>query len=495
MAKGASRSAAEGREDQETPVNTDGLAAALGGAEVRVLEIQAKLHRWAREEPCRRFDDLFNPVADPAFLLVAWDRVRGNKGARTAGVDGRTAGSIQDGQGVEDFLDGLRTSLKDRSFHPLPVRERMIPKANGKLRRLGIATITDRVVQASLKLVLEPIFEADFLPCSYGFRPNHRTHDAVAEVRFLASKSYEWIVEGDIKACFDEISHSALMDRVRNRVADKRVLALVKAFLKAGILGEDRLLRDNTAGTPQGSILSPLLSNVALSVLDEHIAQAPGGPATSSWERAKRRRHDLPNFRLVRFADDWCLMVNGTRADAAALREEIARVLTPMGLRLSAEKTLITHIDEGLVFLGWQIRRHRKRGTSRHYVYTYPANKALRAIMAKVKALCRRTGTSLPLDTLLIGLNQMLRGWCEHFRPGVSSATFQYLSSYVWKRVMKWLKRKHRRTSWKELRRRYCDGRWWPASNQRELFDPAKVGTTRYRYRGTAIPSPWPATG
>ncbi len=122
-------------------MNTDELADALGGAEVRVLEIQAKLHRWAREEPCRRFDDLFNLVADPAFLLVAWDRVRGNKGARTAGVDGRTARSIQDGQGVEDFLDGLRTSLKDRSFHPLPVRERMIPKANGKLRRLGIATV------------------------------------------------------------------------------------------------------------------------------------------------------------------------------------------------------------------------------------------------------------------------------------------------------------------------------------------------------------------
>jgi RNA-directed DNA polymerase len=244
-----------------------------------------------------------------------------------------------------------------------------------------------------------------------------------------------------------------------------------------------------------GGVLSPLLSNVALSVLDEHIAQAPGGPATSSRERAKRRRHDLPNFRLVRFADDWCLMVNGTRADAAALREEIAGVLTPTGLRLSAEKTLITHIDEGLVFLGWHIRRHRKPGTSRHYIYTYPAKKALRAIMAKVKALRRRTGTCLPLDTLLIGLNQMLRGWCEHLRPGVSSATFQYVSSYVWKRVMKWLKRKHRRTSWKELRHRYCDGQWWPASNERELFDPAKVRTTRYRYRGTAIPTPWPVTG
>ena len=173
--------------------------------------------------------------------------------------------------------------MKDRSFRPLPVRERMIPKAGGKKRRLGIATVTDRVVQASLKLVLEPVFEADFLPCSYGFRPGRRAHDAVAEVRHFAlrARCYEWVVEGDIEACFDEISHSALMDRVRARVGDKRVLALVKAFLKAGILGEDRVLRQNNTGTPQGSILSPLLSNVALSVLDEYIARAPGGPSSS----------------------------------------------------------------------------------------------------------------------------------------------------------------------------------------------------------------------
>jgi len=262
-------------------VNIDDLEDATFVAERRVLEIQTKLHRWASDDPHRRFDDLFNLVADPAFLLVAWVRVRANKGAKTAGVDGRTAVSIAAGLGVEDFLDGLRSALKDRSFQPLPVRERMIPKDGGKLRRLGIATITDRVVQASLKLVLEPIFEADFYPCSYGFRPNRRAHDAIAEVHHFASRSYEWIVEGDIKACFDEISHPALMDRVRRRVGDKRVLAVVKAFLKAGILGEDRVLRENNAGTPQGSILSPLLSNVALSVLDDHVAQSPGGPSAS----------------------------------------------------------------------------------------------------------------------------------------------------------------------------------------------------------------------
>ena len=181
--------------------------------------------------------------------------------------------------------------MKDRSFRPLPVRERMIPKPGGKLRRLGIATITDRVVQASLKLVLEPIFEADFLPCSYGFRPGRRAHDAIAETVMFVNNTYEWIVEGDITACFDEISHSALLERVRHRIGDKRVLALVKAFLKAGILGEDGTLRDSRTGAPQGGILSPLLSNVALSVLDEHIAQLPGGPRSNTVERAKRKRH------------------------------------------------------------------------------------------------------------------------------------------------------------------------------------------------------------
>jgi RNA-directed DNA polymerase len=308
--------------------------------------------RWSRTVPARHLASGLPVFADPAFLLVAWERVRGNKGARTAGVDGRTAASVALMTGVEEFLDGLRASLRERSFRPLPVRERMIPKAGGKLRRLGIATIADRVVQASLKLVLEPIFEADLLPCSYGFRPSHRAHDAVAEVRFLTSKKYEWIVEGDIKACFDEISHSALLDRVRARVGDKRVLALVKALLKSGILGEDRRLRETSAGTPQGSILSPLLSNVALSVLDEHIAQGPGGPAATPWQRAKRRSQGQPNYRLSRYADDWCLMVHGTRDDAEALRARIAVVLSGMGLRLSPEKTLIAVCHERREDLG-----------------------------------------------------------------------------------------------------------------------------------------------
>ncbi|WAX77163.1 group II intron reverse transcriptase/maturase [Streptomyces sp. KMM 9044] len=477
-------------------MNTDELEHAVFTAERRVLKIQAKLHRWARDDPRRRFGDLFNLVADPAFLLVAWDRVSGNKGAKTAGVDGRTARSIEAWQGVEEFLDGLRSSIKDRSFRPLPVRERMIPKAGGKLRRLGIPTVADRVVQASLKLVLEPIFEADFLPCSYGFRPKRRAHDAVAEVRYLASRprNYEWIVEGDIKACFDEIDHAALMDRVRHRVGDKRVLALVKAFLKAGVLTEDRLLEETTAGTPQGGILSPLLANIALSALDEHIAQLPGGPVSSPRERERRLRRGLPTFRLVRYADDWCLMVHGTKADAEALREEAARALAPMGLRLSGEKTLITHIEDGVDFLGWRIQRHRKRGTDRYYVYTYPSKKAVMAAKRKIKTLCRQVEVNQPLDDLLRRLNVTLRGWCGYFRPGVSSSVFAYLNHYLWETVWRWLRRKHRRSTWKELRHRYCGGGWWPATERRELIDLEKVGTTRYRYRGSIIPSPWPVT-
>jgi RNA-directed DNA polymerase len=303
------------------------------------------------------------------------------------------------------------------------------------------------------------------------------------------------VVEGDIKACFDEISHPDLMDRVRQRIGDRRVLGLIKAFLKADIFGEDRRLRASQFGTPQGSILSPLLSNVALSVLDEFVAQHPGGPLSEPWRRCERRAKGLPNCRLVRYADDWCLLIAGTRSDAEQLREQAAVVLSGMGLRLSPEKTLITHIDEGLDFLGWRIQRHRKPGTDRHYVYTYPAKKALRAITAKVKAVCRGTGADQSLDVLLDRLTPALRGWSAHFRWGVSSSTFGYLHHYTWHRVWRWIRKKHRKTTWKALFRRYGDEGRWPVTEAQRLFDPATMGTKRYRYRGSKIPNPWLATG
>jgi RNA-directed DNA polymerase len=350
-------------------VNTGASWPSLDQARTRVLEIQTKLHRWARSDPARRFDDLFNLVADPAFLTVAWDRVRHNKGARSAGVDGLSARDID--ADPEAFLAAIRAQLKTRTYRPLPVRERLIPKpGTRKRRRLGIPTVTDRVVQAALKLVLEPIFEADFQPCSYGFRPRRRAMDAVAEIRLLASNSYEWVVDADIEACFDQLAHSAVMDRVRERIGDKRVLALVKAFLKAGILSEDQVTRDTHTGTPQGGILSPLLANIALTALDDHFADAWRTDMGDRVVRARRKRHQIANYRLVRYADDLVLVVSGTRADAERLRDELAEVIAPIGLRLSEPKTRIAHIDEGFDFLGWRIQRHRKKGTTKRYVYT-----------------------------------------------------------------------------------------------------------------------------
>jgi RNA-directed DNA polymerase len=461
-------------------------------AEARVLGIQAKLHQWATDDPARRFDDLFNLVHDPAFLLVGWRRVRGNKGARSAGVDGETAYYVETVRGEEAFLVELRASLKARTFAPLPVRERLIPKPGStKRRRLGIATVRDRVVQAALKLVLEPIWEADFQPCSYGFRPGRRAQDAIAEIHHLASHSYEWVLEGDITACFDEIDHTALMARVRDRIADRRVLGLVKAFLKAGILVEGGAVRDTVTGTPQGGILSPLLSNVALSVLDEHIVEH-GQARAPSWVRERRRHQGHPNYRIVRYADDFVVLVAGTRQHTEALREQVAAVLATVGLRLSPEKTTTCHIDEGFDFLGWRIQRHQQRGSKRRYVYTYPSRTALAAVKAKVRAVTGQT-TNQSLGLLLLRLNWVLRGWAYYFRHGASSKTFAYLDAFAWRRVIRWLCRKHPRIGWRRLRRRWLPG-WRPTEGKVTLFDPGTIAIRRYRYRGTRIPTPWATT-
>lgn len=469
-------------------MNTDAPWPTPDEAAARVLGIQVKLHQWATDSPDRRFNDLFNLVCDPAFLVVAWNRVRGNRGARSAGVDGVQPRSIVATE--ERFLRQLRDDLKARRFEPLPVRQRMIPKASGKLRSLGIPTARDRVVQASLKLVLEPIFETDFHPCSYGFRPGRRPHDAIAEIHLLASNRYEWVLEGDIKACFDEIDHPALMSRVRDRIGDKRVLGLVKAFLCAGVLCEDGVTRDTKMGTPQGGILSPLLANIALSILDDHFAETWQRDMATRVDRARRRRQGGATYRLVRYADDFVVMVSGTKAHAEGLRDEVAAVLSPMGLRLSEEKTLVVGIDEGFDFLGFRIQRQTKRGTNQEFVYTWPSKKSLASIKAKVKAITRQ-GTNSPLSTLLRRLNPVLRGWTNYFRHGVSKATFGYLHQFTWERVVGWLRRKHRRANWKWLRRRYLANAWWPEHDGIALFDCRAVPVTRYRYRGAAITTPW----
>ncbi len=448
----------------------------------RVVKIQTKLHQWTTKDPGRQFDDLWNLVCDSAILVEAWHRVRSSRGARTAGVDGEIAHYVTAVRGEQAFLSELRDQLKTRRFQPLPVRQVTIPKPGStKRRRLGIATVRDRVVQAALKLVLEPIFEADFQPCSYGFRPERRAQDAIAEIHYFTSRSYEWIVEGDIKACFDEISHSALLDRMRARIGDKRVLALVKAFLKSGVLTEDGQLQETSTGAPQGGILSPLLSNVALSILDDHFAAAWRAMG-KSYQREQRRRKGLANYRLVRYADDWVAMVAGTRADAEHLR----------GLQLSEEKTKIAHIDQGFDFLGMHIQRHQQRGSTKRFVYTYPSRTALAAVKAKVRDATRRS-TNQTLAILLHRLNFVLRGWTNYHRHGAAAKTFSFLSAFTWRRVWCWLCHKYPKTGMGILRRRHTRN-WWPEQGEVRLFNPATVAITRYRFRGAAIPSPWATT-
>ncbi len=345
-------------------------------------------------------------------------------------------------------------------------------------------------MQAALKLVLEPIFEADFAPCSYGFRPGRRAQDAIAEVHLFTSRAYTWVVDADISACFDEIDHRALMDRVRRRIGDRRVLALVAAFLRAGILGEDGVERDTVTGTPQGGILSPLLANVALSVLDEHFVAAWAAMGAHSGARQQRRRTGLATYRLVRYADDFVVLVAGTRDHAEAVRDEAAAVLAPMGLRLSEAKTRIVHIDEGFDFLGFRVVRQPRRGSGKPVIYTYPAKRSLAEIKATVRRMTRGA-TDLSLTSLLHRLNPVLRGWTAYFRHGVSKRTFNYLRAFVWRRVVCWLRHKSTRANWKQLRRRYLSGWWWPTEGAVTLFNPGAVPVIRYHYRGRSIPSPW----
>jgi RNA-directed DNA polymerase len=458
--------------------------------------MQAKLHRWAAADPGRRFDDLFNFVCDPATLIVAFDRVAGNTGSRSAGVDGLRVADVEEQIGVPGFLDDLRAQLKAGTFRPLPVRERKIPKpgGSGKLRKLGIPTVADRVVQAALKLVLEPIFEADFEPVSYGFRPMRRAQDAIAEIHLYGTQGYRWVLDADIEACFDSIDHPALMGRVRIRVKDKRVLALVKAFLKAGVLTEDDGLRDTYTGTPQGGILSPLLANIALSVLDEHLhgPWQPGGTMSTAYLRSRRRVHGQPRWRVIRYADDFVVLVHGDRTHVEALRDEIAQVLLPTGLRLSQSKTTVVHMRDGFDFLGFHIRWKRKRGTNKWHVYTFIADRPIRSLKTKIRALTRRTSQQDP-KAVLIQLNRLMRGWANYFKHAACKRVLNSLSYFVWWRVVGWLRTLHR-WKWKDVRSRFArpDGRWRPiTADGVALFDLSAVPVTRYRYRGNTIPNPW----
>ena len=461
-------------------------------AQARVLDHQRKLHRWATQEPARRFCDLFNLVCDRATLLVAWERVASNRGARTAGVDAVTRHAVTRDNGLIPFLEDLRSSLRDGSFVPLPVRQTTIPKKGGKVRYLGIPTLRDRVAQMALKLILEPIFEVDFYPASYGYRPGRRAQDAIAEIHHFTTRpsTYDWVVEGDIKACFDNVDHRVLMDLVAERVGDRKVLRLIRSFLRAGIVEQHGGFAASLTGTPQGGVISPLLANIYLSVLDRPFQRTWELDMSPAWRRQQRRRKGLPNYRLIRYADDFVVLVHGTRSDAEAIKADIGeRLAHKLKMTLSAEKTLITHIDDGFDFLGFHIQRKR-RGDGRLVVLTYPSKIALAAVMQKIKQATGRGTTSLRLADVLRVVNPILRGWAAYFRYGASKRTFNYLGYYAWWRMILWIRRKHPGLTWKQMRRRY-----YGADRIREdavtLYNPATMRVERYRFRGAQISTPF----
>jgi RNA-directed DNA polymerase len=474
---------------EDAPMNIGAALELPFVARQKVLRMQTKLHCWATADRGRRFADLFNLVADPCFLAVAWTRVRENTGARSAGIDKCTAHYIEASPaGVVGFLEELREALRSRMFQPVPVRRVEIPKASGKFRKLGIPTVADRVVQASLKLVLEPIFETDFSDSSYGFRPRRRAQDAIEDIRFHAHRGYEWVFEADIAACFDEIDHTALMGRIRGRIGDKRLLALVKAFLKAGVLDTDGLTYGTFTGAPQGGILSPLLANIALSVIDDHFDTAWATHRDGSARRSHRQRGGA-TYRLVRYADDFVILVFGSRAHAEALWEQVGELLTPMGLRLAPDKTQVVHLDEGFDFLGFHIQRHTQKGGNRSYVYSYPSRKSVQTMRRKLKTVTKRI-THQPADELFKQLNSMVRGWAQYFRHSAASRTYATVGNYLWWRVWTWLLHKHphagKRTLWAQYH-----VRGWPEHNGTRLYHPTAMHIQRYRYRGSKIPTPW----
>jgi len=461
-------------------------------AEQRVLGWQTKLHRWAAQDEQQRFGDLFNLVCDPATLLVAWERVKRNRGSRTAGVDGQTRKRVEQ-IGVDGVLAKLREELKRGTYRPLPARERLIPKRSGKLRSLGISALRDRIVQTAAKLVLEPIFEADFCPTSYGFRPGRRAQDAIEQVRFFihAPRSYEWVIEGDVEDCFGQIHHGLLMEQVRRRVTDKRVLQLIRRFLAAGVMREHGTVSATPSGTPQGSIISPVLANIALSVLDRHFETA--WSTRTHNQRARDRANGLPSYRMIRYADDFVVLVRGTETQARAIKQQTAKFMREqMRLTLSPEKTHVTHVDDGFDLLGFRLKRRPWRG-NKQIVYSFPSERALRAVMHRIKTLTKRNTTYLSLDELIHALNPILRGWANYYRHAASKRCFAYLSYYLWWRVMRWLRVKYPQLTWKQIRRRYWGIKWTGPEGAR-LAWPAEVAVTRYRYRGHRIPSPWAAT-
>jgi group II intron reverse transcriptase/maturase len=385
----------------------------------RVRALQRVLYRCAKQDRDRRFHALFDKVARSDVMEKAWGEVRANQGA--AGVDGITIDNVE-ASGVGDFLEGLAEKLRAGTYRPRPLRRVHIPKPGRRdeFRPLGIPALADRVVMAAARIVLEPIFEADFLPTSYGFRPQLSAHHALETIRTTVNRGRAWALDADIQSCFDEIRHEALVAQVERRVCDRRMLKLLRGWLRAGVV-EGGVVSAIEAGTPQGSPISPLLANIALHVLDE------------AWQDEGRRLGVL-----VRYADDLVVLC-ARREQAVKARELIAAILQTLGLQLHPGKTRIVRLAggaEGFTFLGFEHRmRESRKRRGRWYLQKWPSPQAMASIRGKIRERTDRRYARLPLEQVVENLNPVIRGWGRYFRYGNSGRKFAHLDAYVNERL------------------------------------------------------------
>jgi len=392
--------------------------------------LQRVLYRSAKQDPTRRFHALYDKLTRSGVMWAAWISVVTNHGA--PGVDGVSIDSVtaEGMEGVQTFLDSLAAEVEAQQYRPQPLRRVNIPKPGkpGETRPLGIPALRDRVLMSAAKLVLEPIFEADFSPLSFGFRPKRSAHDALEVIRQTANSGAHWVLDADIKSCFDEIDQDALMVLIERRVSDRAMLKLLRSWLRAGMI-EGGVYSDIDSGTPQGSPISPLLCNIALTILDEDLAKAK-----------------TQTGKVIRYADDWvALCPTKERAEAARSLAEAA--LAPLGLRLHPEKTRIVNLKggaEGFDFLGFHNHMcQSKKRPGRHYLLSWPSDRAMASIRAKVRERTDRRFVGLSLETVVADLNPVLRGWGAYFRHGNSSRKFDVINSYVAERMAIFASKKH----------------------------------------------------